>query len=146
MQSSFAGTWPDRPQNKPSDFLLAWLACKEPYFFFFPDLPKPPYRLRQTWCYLGKHFIQALFKIFLKIFLMFTIFKVFAKLVAILLLFHDLVFWLQSMWDLSSVTRDWTHIPHSGRSLNSWTTWSLCRSFDKGLLHLLSSEIKTSLA
>ena len=63
-------------------------------------------RLRQMWCCLGKHFTQALFIIFLKIFLMFTIFKVFVKFTVVLLLFHDLVFWLQIMWDLSSLTRD----------------------------------------
>ena len=110
-------------------------------------------RLRQMWCWthiirctLGEHFIQALFIIFLKIFLMFTIFKVFVKFIVVLLLFHDLVFWLQIMWDLSSLTRDWTHIPHSGRSLNHWTTRSLSMSFDKGLLYLLRGEIEISLS
>ena len=32
-------------------------------------------------------------------------------------------FWLQGMWDLSSLTRDHTHTPCIGRqSLNPWTT------------------------
>ena len=38
-------------------------------------------------------------------------------------LFYFLVFWLQGMWDLSSLTRDWTHTPCIGRwSLNHWFT------------------------
>ena len=33
-----------------------------------------------------------------------------------------LVFWLWSMWDLRSPTRDWTRTPYIGRqSLNHWT-------------------------
>ena len=46
-------------------------------------------------------------RIFLKIsFLTWTIFKVFIEFVAILLLFYVLVFWSQTMWNLSSPTRD----------------------------------------
>ena len=59
---------------------------------------------------------------FLKIFLMWTIFKVFIEFVTILLLFYVSVFWPRGMWDLSSTTRDWTCTPCIGRqSLNHWT-------------------------
>ena len=47
----------------------------------------------------------TLFFFFFKDYLMWTILKVFIKFVTTLLLFYVLVFWLQSMWDLSS-TRD----------------------------------------
>ena len=41
-------------------------------------------------------------------------------------LFYVLVLWPQGMWDLSSLTRDWTHIPCIGRrSLNHWTARSV---------------------
>ena len=60
--------------------------------------------------------------LFLKIFLMWTIFRVFIEFVTILLLFYVLVFWPRSMWVLSSPTRDRTSIPCIGRqSLNHWT-------------------------
>ena len=39
-----------------------------------------------------------------------TIFKVFPEFVTALLLFYVLFFWLQDMWDLSSLTRYWTCI------------------------------------
>ena len=59
---------------------------------------------------------------FLKIFLMWTIFKVFIEFIIILLLFYVLVFWPQGMWDLSSLTRDHTCSSCIGRqSLNHWT-------------------------
>ena len=35
-----------------------------------------------------------------------AILKVFIEFVTILLLFYILVFWLQDIWDLSSLTRD----------------------------------------
>ena len=55
-------------------------------------------------------------------FLMWTIFKVFIEFVTILPLFYVLVFWPRGMWDLSSLTRDRTHTPCTGRwSLNHWT-------------------------
>ena len=58
-----------------------------------------------------------------KIFLMWTIFKVFIEFVTILLLFYVLVFWPRGMWGLTSLTRDQTHTPFIGRqSLNHWTT------------------------
>ena len=37
---------------------------------------------------------------------MWTIFKVFIEFVTVLLLFYVLVFWLQGMCDLNSLTRD----------------------------------------
>ena len=53
---------------------------------------------------------------------MWTIFKVFIEFVTILLQFYVLVFWPWSMWDLSSLTRDWTCTPCIGRrSLNPCT-------------------------
>ena len=58
----------------------------------------------------------------LKIFLMWTIFKVFIEFVTILLLFYVLVFWPRGMWDRSSPTRHRTCTPCIGRqSLNHWT-------------------------
>ena len=40
------------------------------------------------------------------------------------------MFWLWSMWDLSSPMRDGTHTPCTGsQSLNHWTTGSLCFYF-----------------
>ena len=61
-------------------------------------------------------------KNFFKIFLMWTILKVFIEFVTILLLFCVLVFWPRGMWDLSSPTRDQTCTPCIGRqSLNHWT-------------------------
>ena len=65
---------------------------------------------------------------FFKVFLMWTIFKVFIEFVTILLLFYVLVFWLQGTWDLSSLTRDRTCTPCFGRrSLNHWTTREVLR-------------------
>ena len=52
-----------------------------------------------------------IFYIFLKIFLMWTIFKVFIEFVTMLLLFYVLVFWPGVMWDLSPPTRDQTCNP-----------------------------------
>ena len=47
----------------------------------------------------------------------------FFEFATISLLFHVLGFWLQGMWNLSSPTRDQTHISYIGRwSLNQWTT------------------------
>ena len=49
-------------------------------------------------------------------------FKVFIKYVTILLLFYVLVFGLQGIWNLSSLTRNGTHTPCIGRqSLSQWT-------------------------
>ena len=54
---------------------------------------------------------------------MWTTFKVLIEFVITMLLFHVLVFWLWSMWDLSLLTRNRTHTPCIGRrSLNHWTT------------------------
>ena len=45
-------------------------------------------------------------------FLIWIIFKVFTEFATTVLLFYVLVFfWLQGMWDISSLTRDWTHTP-----------------------------------
>ena len=67
---------------------------------------------------LSSLLIWKLYSLFLLCFL-----KVFIKCVTVLLLFHVLVFWLWSMWDLSSPTRDGTHTPCTGsQSLNHWTT------------------------
>ena len=49
---------------------------------------------------------------FLLLFLMWTIFKVFTEFFTIFLLFYILVFWPQDMWGLGSLTRDQTHTPH----------------------------------
>ena len=60
---------------------------------------------------------------FLKIFLLWAIFKVFIEFITILLLFYVLIFLATSMWDLSSPTRDQTFIPCARRqSYNHWTT------------------------
>ena len=40
-----------------------------------------------------------------------SIFKVCIEFVTILFLFYILVFWLQAMWNLSSLTRNWTAPP-----------------------------------
>ena len=42
---------------------------------------------------------------------MWTIFKAFIEFVTVWLLFYVLVFWLQGIWTLSSLTRDQTPIP-----------------------------------
>ena len=60
---------------------------------------------------------------FLKKFLMWTVFKVFIKFAAILLLFHVLVLWPQGMWDPSSLTRDRSYtLCIKKQSLNHWTS------------------------
>ena len=62
---------------------------------------------------------------------MWIIFKVFIKFVTILafyvlilgVVFMFLSFWRRSMWDLSSLTRDGTHTPCTGRrNVNHWAT------------------------
>ena len=56
------------------------------------------------------------FFFFCKMFLMWTIFsKVFTGFVTVVLLFYGLFFWPGGMWDLSSLTRDRTHTPCTGR-------------------------------
>ena len=47
--------------------------------------------------------------LFLRFYFMRSIFKVFLEFVTILLLLYVLVFWPQRVWDLSSLTGDWTH-------------------------------------
>ena len=65
----------------------------------------------------------SLLPVFKKIFLMWTILKLF-DFATVLLLFHVLVFWPQGIWGLSSLTRNLsTYTPYTGRqSLNHWTT------------------------
>ena len=48
-------------------------------------------------------------------FLMWAILKIFIEFVRVLFLIFDLVFCLQSLWDLSSPTKDRTHTPWLGR-------------------------------
>ena len=73
---------------------------------------------------------------------MWTIFKVFIEFVTILLLFfYILVFWLQGMWDLSSLMRDQTRTPCIGRqSLNHWITREVPFSLRFFLMSLHSSS------
>ena len=48
--------------------------------------------------------------------------KVFFEFTTILLHFYVLVPWMQGTWDPRSATKDWTHIPRTGRqSLYHWT-------------------------
>jgi len=50
---------------------------------------------------------------------------------------HDWVTELNWMWDLSSQTRDWTHVPCIGRwILNHWTTREILPLFLQPLQHL----------
>ena len=59
---------------------------------------------------------------FFKIFLMWTIYKVFIEFVTTLLLLYALSFWPRGMWDPSSLTRDQTCTPCPGRRIpNHWT-------------------------
>ena len=81
----------------------------------------PPLRLPLVFDYQGAHTeeeneaeIIILFLFLRFFFLMWTIFKVLIEFFTTMLLFHVLVFWLWSMWDLSLLTRNW--------SLNHWTT------------------------
>ena len=65
------------------------------------------------WVFFSEHSFFLFF-----FFLMWTIFKDFIEFVAIFMSF----FWPQAMWDLSSLTKDWTCTPCIGRwSLNRWT-------------------------
>ena len=103
-----------------------------------------PFFLIEVFNFLPSSFHDPLFYfiLFLKIFLMWTIFKVFIEFVTVLLLFYVLVFWPQGMWDLSSPTRDWTLTHCIGRwSLNYWTTrefpWSSI--LKKGLSYLINN-------
>ena len=58
------------------------------------------------------------------------ILKVFIKFVTILLQFYVLFFWPRGMYDLSSLTRDWTHTPCIGRwRLNHWSAREVHKYF-----------------
>ena len=60
-----------------------------------------------------------------------TFFFLSLEFVIILLLFYVLVFWAPGMWDLSSLIRDWNHIPWAERrSLNHWTTREVLWTMD----------------
>ena len=59
-----------------------------------------------------------------------------------MLLFCALVLWPRGMWNLSSLTRDWTWTPCTGRwNLHPWTT----RDIPRGLL-IRKNEIRRKLA
>ena len=61
--------------------------------------------------------------LFFKIFFTWTILWVFTEFVTILLLLYVFIFWPQGIWNLISLTRNWTHAPYIGRrSLNHRTT------------------------
>ena len=60
-----------------------------------------------TWSWGNELTQRASPEVFLKIFLMWTSFKVYIQYI-ILLLFYVLVFWPLGMWDLASLTEDWT--------------------------------------
>ena len=56
-------------------------------------------------------------------------------------LFYALVFWPRGMWDLNSLTRDWTQIPCVGRwSVNHWTTREVPSLFLYFLFFLIKRE------
>ena len=60
-----------------------------------------------------------------------TFFFLSLEFVIILLLFYVLVFWAPGMWDLSSLIRDWNHIPWAERrSLSHWTTREVLWTMD----------------
>ena len=64
---------------------------------------------------LGAGLFFCLFKDFKKIFILdMGRFKSLYEFVTILLLFSVLVFWMQGMWDLRSLTRDQTQAPCLG--------------------------------
>ena len=67
--------------------------------------------------------LLALFlKDFLRFFLRWTILKIIIEFVTILFLFYVLVCWPQVMWELSTLTRDWTCTPCIGKwCCNHWT-------------------------
>ena len=68
---------------------------------------------QEYWSGLPDHLFskQLFLGIYFKIFLTWTIFKVFIEFVTILFLFYVLLFWLRYMWDLISWTRDQIHTP-----------------------------------
>ena len=91
-----------------------WISCKYTYNTLPLEPPHYPTPLghHRAWSWASCVIQQVLW----------TIYKVFIEVFKVLLLFYVLVFWLRGMWDFSSPTRNWTHIPHIGRwSLNHWT-------------------------
>ena len=72
---------------------------------------------------------------------LFFIFKDFFEFVTILLLFYVWDFWLQGMWNLSSLTGDRIHISCIGRqSLNHWITRDLPKCYLKLVLSIEKGE------
>ena len=66
--------------------------------------------------------ISVLFILMMVFFWCGSFFKDFIEFAAILLLFYVFGFWLQGIWDLSFLTRDWTCTFCTGRwSFNHWT-------------------------
>ena len=98
---------------------MSWTACVYKGMTLkclYPDFSPEP-RLRLV--------CPTTFSVFVFVFVLTwtTFFKVFIEFVTILLLFYILVFWLQNMWDLQSLTRDQIHTRCiRRRSLNHWTT------------------------
>ena len=75
---------------------------------------------------------------------MWTILKVITEFVTTLFLFYDLVFWLQGVWNLGSLTRDQTLSPCSGRGgLNLCDTREVLRPvhFKQNISNTLFSEL-----
>ena len=81
---------------------------------------------------LGKSRLSSFFLRYLKIFLMWTIFKVFIEFTTIFFLFYVLVSWLQGMWELRSLTKDqactpcigrWTFIHWTAREVPRLSVW-----------------------
>ena len=115
-----------------SDVQSTWVShCK--YFRFLQHVPHFMHLyVKQPNPLVSSHVVPLTFEVvpsstysffFFNIFFMWTVFKVVIEFVIILLLFSVLFFWLQGMWYLSSLTRDWTLTPYTGRqSLNYWTT------------------------
>ena len=57
-------------------------------------------------------------------------------------LFYVLAFWPQGIWDLSSLTRDWTCTPCTGRRrFNHWTTREVPSFIDFSLTCFLCSSL-----
>ena len=75
-------------------------------------------------------------------------FKVIIEIVTIFLLFYVLFLWPRGIWDLSSLTRDWIHIPFVVRqSLNPWTTREVpivvrVLVYKKRVLDLVNPEVR----
>ena len=98
-----------------SDVQSTWVShCK--YFLFLQHVPHFMHLyVKQPNPLVSSHAVPLTSEVvpsstysffFLNICFMWTVFKVFIEFFIILLLFSVLVFWLQGMWYLSSLTRD----------------------------------------